>query len=106
MRPARPRALRSTGSKPWRVRATGERCARRSWSGSSRWIHAVHCVAFAAVALAALALRWDIDAVHGWANSMLDALASGRAGNGGASTHGLIAALLRGSGTFNATPCS
>jgi uncharacterized membrane protein (DUF2068 family) len=54
----------------------------------------VHAVAFAAVGIAALAARWDLTAIHGWANSMLAALASARNGQGGASTHGFIAALL------------
>jgi uncharacterized membrane protein (DUF2068 family) len=55
---------------------------------------AAHTVAFGAVAVAALALRWNLDAVHGWASGMLEALQSARHGNGGASTHGIIAALL------------
>jgi uncharacterized membrane protein (DUF2068 family) len=55
---------------------------------------AVHTVAFAAVAAAALALRWRLDAVQGWARGTLDALESARQGQGGASTHGLTAALL------------
>jgi uncharacterized membrane protein (DUF2068 family) len=55
---------------------------------------AVHTIAFTAVAAAALALRWNLDAIHGWASGMLDALQSARHGNGGASTHGIIAALL------------
>ncbi|MCU1427828.1 MAG: hypothetical protein JWL83_1828 [Actinomycetia bacterium] len=54
----------------------------------------VHAIAFAAVGIAALALRWRLDAVHGWATGMLQALTSARHGQGGASTHGLIAALL------------
>lgn len=54
----------------------------------------VHAVAFAAVGAAALALRWNLTAVHGWANSMLAALESARQGQGGASTHGFTAALL------------
>jgi uncharacterized membrane protein (DUF2068 family) len=55
---------------------------------------AIHTIAFASVAVAALAVRGDLRAVRGWANSMLAALASARHGNGGASTHGLTAALL------------
>jgi uncharacterized membrane protein (DUF2068 family) len=55
---------------------------------------AVHAVAFSAVGAAALALRWKLGAVHGWATGMLDALASARRGQGGASTHGFTAALL------------
>jgi uncharacterized membrane protein (DUF2068 family) len=55
---------------------------------------AVHAIAFLAVAGAALALRWNLDAVQGWAHGMLDALASARQGSGGASTHGFTAALL------------
>jgi uncharacterized membrane protein (DUF2068 family) len=55
---------------------------------------AVHTVAFASVAVAALFVRADIGGVRGWANSMLSALESARHGNGGASTHGLVAALL------------
>jgi uncharacterized membrane protein (DUF2068 family) len=55
---------------------------------------AVHTIAFAAVGAAALALRWNLDAIHGWAHGMLDALASAHQGQGGASTHGFTAALL------------
>jgi uncharacterized membrane protein (DUF2068 family) len=55
---------------------------------------ALHTVAFAGVAAAALALRWNLDAVHGWAKGMLDALESARNGQGGASTHGFTAGLL------------
>ncbi len=55
---------------------------------------AIHTIAFAAVAAAALALRWNLDAVHGWATGTLQALESARQGNGGASTHGIVAALL------------
>jgi uncharacterized membrane protein (DUF2068 family) len=55
---------------------------------------AVHTAAFGAVAVAAFALRWKIDAVHGWANDVLQALSSARKGQGGASSHGLTAALL------------
>lgn len=54
----------------------------------------LHTIAFAGVAVAALALRWNLDAVHGWAKGMLDALASARNGQGGASTHGFTAGLL------------
>jgi len=55
---------------------------------------AVHTVAFLGVAVAALALRWNLDAVQGWARGVLDALSSAQRGQGGASTHGLTAALL------------
>ncbi|HWS44654.1 MAG TPA: DUF2127 domain-containing protein [Acidimicrobiia bacterium] len=54
----------------------------------------VHMVAFAAVTVAALALRAKVDALHSWATSMIGALDSARTGSGGASSHGLIAALL------------
>jgi uncharacterized membrane protein (DUF2068 family) len=55
---------------------------------------AVHAIAFASVAVAALAVRGDLKAVHGWATSMLAALTSARHGSGGASSHGAVAALL------------
>jgi uncharacterized membrane protein (DUF2068 family) len=55
---------------------------------------AVHTVAFASVATAAMALRWNLDAIHGWAAGMLAALQSAREGQGGASTHGFTAGLL------------
>lgn len=55
---------------------------------------AVHTIAFLSVAGAALALRWNLDAIHGWASDTLDALQSARQGQGGASTHGFTAALL------------
>jgi uncharacterized membrane protein (DUF2068 family) len=54
----------------------------------------VHTIAFAAVGAAALALRWNFAAVHGWAQDTLNALESARRGQGGASTHGFTAALL------------
>ena len=54
----------------------------------------VHALAFGAVGTAALALRWKFGAVHGWATGMLEALASARKGQGGASTHGFTAGLL------------
>ncbi len=54
----------------------------------------VHAAAFAAVCAAALAVRWNLAAIHGWATSTLDALESARRGQGGASTHGFTAALL------------
>lgn len=55
---------------------------------------AVHAAAFGAVACAALAVRWNLNAIHGWSSGILNALASARTGHGGASTHGLTAALL------------
>ncbi len=55
---------------------------------------ALHTVAFASVAVAALVLRWNLDAFRGWANGVVNALDSAKNGNGGASTHGFIAALL------------
>ncbi len=55
---------------------------------------AVHTIAFASVAVAALVLRWNLDAFRGWANGVVNALNSAKNGNGGASTHGFIAALL------------
>lgn len=55
---------------------------------------ALHTVAFASVAIAALVLRWNLDAFRGWANGVVNALDSAKNGNGGASTHGFIAALL------------
>lgn len=54
----------------------------------------LHTIAFAGVAAAALALRWNLGAVQGWATGMLDALESARNGQGGASTHGFTAGLL------------
>ena len=55
----------------------------------------VHAVLFAGVAIAAVAVEHQLDAIHGWANGMLDALHSAQHGGGGASTHGLTAALLQ-----------
>jgi len=55
---------------------------------------AVHTVAFAAVAIAALALRWRLTAIRGWADSTIAALNSSRRGQGGASSQGLLAGLL------------
>ncbi len=55
---------------------------------------ALHTIAFVSVAAAALALRGNLDSVHGWAQGMLDALNSARNGQGGASTHGFTAGLL------------
>jgi uncharacterized membrane protein (DUF2068 family) len=55
---------------------------------------AAHAVAFGAVAVAALAVRWKLTAIHGWAAGILHALSSADRGQGGASSHGLVAALL------------
>jgi uncharacterized membrane protein (DUF2068 family) len=55
---------------------------------------AAHAVGFGAVTVAALAVRWNIDSVHGWASSLLDALQSSRHGTGGVNAHGFTAALL------------
>ena len=55
---------------------------------------AFHTVAFGATAVAALAVRWNLDAIHGWASGMLHALSSARSGRGGVSAHGLTAGLL------------
>jgi uncharacterized membrane protein (DUF2068 family) len=55
---------------------------------------AFHTVAFAAVAIAALAVRWNLDAIHGWASSLLRSLSSARAGTGGVNAHGITAGLL------------
>jgi len=55
---------------------------------------AFHTVAFAAAAFAAIAIRWNLNAVRGWASSLLGALASARAGRGGVNAHGITAGLL------------
>ncbi len=55
---------------------------------------ATHAVVLAAVMAAALALRWNVSAIHGWATDMLRALQSARSGSGGASSHGLLSGLL------------
>lgn len=55
---------------------------------------AFHTAAFGATAIAALAIRWNLDAIHGWAKSMLGALSSAKAGRGGLNAHGLTAGLL------------
>ena len=55
---------------------------------------AFHTLAFAATAVAALAVRWKLDAIHGWASSMLGSLSNARAGRGGLNAHGLTAGLL------------
>jgi uncharacterized membrane protein (DUF2068 family) len=53
-----------------------------------------HTLAFAATAVAALAIRGNVDAIHGWASSLLGALSSARSGRGGVNAHGLVAGLL------------
>ena len=55
---------------------------------------AVHTVAFAAVAVAAFVIDRNIGSVHSWAQSMLDSFDNAQQGSGGASAHGLFAALL------------
>jgi uncharacterized membrane protein (DUF2068 family) len=55
---------------------------------------AFHTIAFSATAIAALAVRWKLDAIHGWASSMLRALSSARSGRGGVNAHGLTSGLL------------
>jgi uncharacterized membrane protein (DUF2068 family) len=55
---------------------------------------AFHTVAFAATAIAALAIRWNLNAVRGWASSLLGALSSARAGRGGVNAHGITVGLL------------
>ena len=54
----------------------------------------VHTVAFAAVFVAAIVVDHEISGIHSWAQSTLDSLNSAQHGSGGASSHGLIAALL------------
>jgi uncharacterized membrane protein (DUF2068 family) len=54
----------------------------------------LHTVAFAATAIAALAVRWNLTAIRGWASSMLRALSAARTGSGGVNAHGLTAGLL------------
>ena len=56
---------------------------------------AFHTVAFVATAIAALAVRWNVDSIHGWASSMLKALSNARAGRGGINAHGITAGLLK-----------
>ena len=53
-----------------------------------------HMAAFGAVAVAALVLHAHFKAMHAWAEGLLNALSSARAGRGGVSSHGLTAALL------------
>ena len=53
-----------------------------------------HTVAFAAVFVAAIVVEHQIGGIHSWAQSTLDSLNSAQHGSGGASSHGLIAALL------------
>ena len=55
---------------------------------------AFHTLAFGATAIAALAVRWKLDAIHGWATSLLHALSSAKSGNGGVNAHGFTAGLL------------
>jgi uncharacterized membrane protein (DUF2068 family) len=55
---------------------------------------AFHTVAFGATAIAALAIRWNLDAIHGWAASLLRALSSAQSGKGGVNAHGITAGLL------------
>jgi uncharacterized membrane protein (DUF2068 family) len=53
-----------------------------------------HMAAFGAVAIAALVVHAKFKAMHSWAEGLLNALSSARAGRGGVSSHGLTAALL------------
>jgi uncharacterized membrane protein (DUF2068 family) len=53
-----------------------------------------HTVAFAAVGVAAVAIDRNIAGVHGWANSLLNDLNNSQQGSGGASSHGILTALL------------
>jgi uncharacterized membrane protein (DUF2068 family) len=55
---------------------------------------ALHTLAFAATAVAAVAVRWNLDAIHGWASGLLRALSSARSGSGGVNAHGFTAGLL------------
>ena len=55
---------------------------------------AFHTVAFGATAIAALAIRWNLDAIHGWASSLLRSLSASQSGRGGVNAHGFTAALL------------
>jgi len=53
-----------------------------------------HVLAFGATAIAALAIRWNLRAVRGWASSVLSALSNARVGRGGVDAHGLTVGLL------------
>ncbi|MGO9873473.1 MAG: DUF2127 domain-containing protein [Acidimicrobiia bacterium] len=55
---------------------------------------AFHAIAFSVTAIAALAIRWKLDAIHGWASSMLQGVSNARAGQGGLDARGLTAGLL------------
>jgi uncharacterized membrane protein (DUF2068 family) len=61
-----------------------------------------HMAAFGAVAVAALVLHARFKAMHSWAEGLLNALSSARAGRGGVSSHGLTAALLTRLANINA----
>jgi uncharacterized membrane protein (DUF2068 family) len=53
-----------------------------------------HTLAFTAVGVAAIAIDRDIGGVHSWANSLLNDLKNAQDGSGGASSHGVLTALL------------
>jgi len=53
-----------------------------------------HAVAFAAVGVAAVVIDRDIHGVHSWANDLLNDLNNSKQGSGGASSHGILTALL------------
>ncbi len=55
---------------------------------------AFHAVAFGAVGVAALAVRWDLTAIHSWSEHMLHTLTQADAGRGGIDSHSLLAGLL------------
>jgi uncharacterized membrane protein (DUF2068 family) len=54
----------------------------------------VHTFVFTVVAVAAFVLDRNITTLHDWAANVRDALASAHTGTGGASSHGLLSALL------------
>ncbi len=54
----------------------------------------LHTVAFAAVGVAAVVIDRNISGVHDWANSLLGDLNNAQQGSGGASSHGILTALL------------
>jgi len=53
-----------------------------------------HAIAFAAVGIAALAVRWDLAAIRSWADSTLRTLSQAKAGHGGLDSHSFFAGLL------------
>jgi uncharacterized membrane protein (DUF2068 family) len=53
-----------------------------------------HALAFGAVGIAALAIRWRLGSIHTWAQHMLATLKQADAGHGGLDSHSVVAGLV------------